>query len=416
VNLFPEKDLLGYVVGALDAPEQRDLQAAIDADPNLEEELLAIKNSLAPLEYLDANGSRPGLARRTCELVANIGLPPIRRLDPTQLAQTEGEDSEPHAAVRAVLKEVLAQPTAEFRAPRTTQPVSTGNSRTHFGAVAPAEERTPSGVKEASNFPVVSPETHKSSSALSPVSQREMRGWHWRRSSFSSGDIAVTAAALLILAGVLLPAITYTRNQTRLTHCQNNLREVGIRLIAYSELNQGRFVEIPKDGKLGVAGAVAPILKTNGLLENDAWFSCPGIAAVSDQPPVRIPTVGSIQAAIGDQLLRLQRSMSGHYGYTLGYLTNEGYQPPINMARSYVVLMSDAPSVGSSSRVSQNHGGSGQNLLLEDGHVRYLLGEIYGEGSIFVNDYNLVAPGCRPDDNVIAPSHISLQVPVVTFH
>jgi hypothetical protein len=177
--------------------------------------------------------------------------------------------------------------------------------------------------------------------------------------------------------------------------------------MAYSELNHGRFVEIPRSGPLAVAGVVAPMLKEKGLLEDDSLFACAGVAATSNQPPVRIPTISNIQSALGEQLLWLQRSMSGHYGYTLGYQTDQGYQAPVNLARSNFVLMSDSPSVGRNSRISPNHGGNGQNCLFEDGHVQYIVGDTIGDDSIFVNDYNMVAPGCHPDDNVIAPSHLS---------
>jgi hypothetical protein len=42
--------------------------------------------------------------------------------------------------------------------------------------------------------------------------------------------------------------------------------------------------------------------------------------------------------------------------------------------------------------------------------VGFVSGDSIGEDPIFINDYNLVAPGCRPEDNVIAPSHLSLGV------
>ena len=65
-----QEELLGYVLGALDAQEQRNVQQLIDQNPELEEQLLEIKNSLLPLDCLDTSGPRPGLARRTCEMVA----------------------------------------------------------------------------------------------------------------------------------------------------------------------------------------------------------------------------------------------------------------------------------------------------------------------------------------------------------
>ena len=47
-----QEDLLGYVLGALDAQEERDLQEQIDANPEIEDQLLEIRNSMTPLESL----------------------------------------------------------------------------------------------------------------------------------------------------------------------------------------------------------------------------------------------------------------------------------------------------------------------------------------------------------------------------
>jgi hypothetical protein len=396
VNNPHEQDLVGYVVGALEAQEQRDLQAAIDANPEIEEQLLAIKRALLPLDDLDFTGSRPGLARRTCELVANIGQPPIRRLDPTRFQDLSRDPSNPHAVVASVINDVL-------------HPESNPESSVGLGS-APSANGSPqskSGSQDAPNT-----QTGRDTRFwLSAVSQRE-RGWGLTRNSrFSPVDVVVTAAAVMILAGLLFPAISYTRHQSRLTDCQNNLRQIGEKLAEYSELNNGRFVEIPRSGPLAVAGVVAPVLKDKGLLSDDSLFACAGVAASSDQQ-VKIPKIRSIKKAIGERLVWLQKTMSGNYGYTLGYQTSNGYQTPMNLARPNVVLMSDAPAVGQPNRISTNHGGYGQNCLFEDGHVQYVVGETIGNDAIFVNDYNMVAPGCHAEDNVIAPSHLSPLFPM----
>ncbi|MCH2180961.1 MAG: hypothetical protein MK108_03060 [Mariniblastus sp.] len=71
MNNPSKEDLLGYVLGALDADQQQQVQQSIDQDPQIEDELIEIKASLAPLELLESrSGARPGLARRTCESLA----------------------------------------------------------------------------------------------------------------------------------------------------------------------------------------------------------------------------------------------------------------------------------------------------------------------------------------------------------
>jgi hypothetical protein len=68
-----EDDLLGYVLGALDADQHEKLQRKIDRQPQYDELLLSVKFQLAPLELIHESESyRPGLARRTCEAVAGF--------------------------------------------------------------------------------------------------------------------------------------------------------------------------------------------------------------------------------------------------------------------------------------------------------------------------------------------------------
>jgi hypothetical protein len=117
-----------------------------------------------------------------------------------------------------------------------------------------------------------------------------------------------------------------------------------------------------------------------------------------------------LNSAKGIQLCNLQRVQSGHYGFSMGSCGTEGYLSPQIMGRTNVVLVADRPSMTLVGRRSANHGGRGQNCLFEDGHVAFVSGDSVGEDPIFINDYNLVAPGCRPEDNVIAPSHLSPAV------
>ena len=58
---------------------------------------------------------------------------------------------------------------------------------------------------------------------------------------------------------------------------------------------------------------------------------------------------------------------------------------------------------------SDNHGGRGQNVLFEDGHVQFLTTSRPSGASddIFVNDDDQVAAGVHQDDSVIASSGVT---------
>ena len=201
-----QEDMLGFVLGALDATEQQQIQEQIDNDPALEETLVEIKNSLLPLEAIDSPaGPPPGLARRTCETVAN------------------------------------SQSQPEFESTRSTSMATTDSAFAGRG------------------------------------------GW-------SMTDFLVTCGVLLVFAAILLPALAMFRYNSRLTACQSNLSNLGMAFLSFSEMHEGHFPSIPKDGNLSVAGCYAPILKDVSLITDDSTFSCPGLGSKRDTP-MKIPSI-----------------------------------------------------------------------------------------------------------------------------
>ena len=359
-----QEDLLGYVLGALDASEQREIQQLIDQNPEIEEELLRIKSSLLPLDELDSGKPRPGLARRTCEAVATHvkqdGL----------VANQDAEEVEFHPAAsdpKAILESALAA-------------------------------ADPAAVDSQSS-------TQPKPKVMLPVHERI-----FSPSSWSISDVLASVAIMAVMASVLFPALSYSRYNSRLFACQNNMREIGNAMLKYSDINDGMFVTIPSSGNLSAAGSYAPILKQAGLIEDDSTFACAGVA--SQTAPVHIPSceLMTTNKVPESQLNHWRRSMGGHYGYTMGYVENEQYCPPRNMGRTNVVLLADQPSIDLEGRRSANHCGNGQNCLFEDGHVEFVKGHTYGSDALFENDYGVVAPGSHAADNVIAPSHLSIKL------
>lgn len=325
-----QEDLLGYVLGALDADQHQRLQHQIDQDPEYDDQLLKLKAQLVPLELvLDADGCRPGLARRTCETVANL----------------------------------------------------CGNWRTEAAAAT-----------RGFHLPEVLP----------------------IRSSWSLAEMLVAAAAIGILASLLIPMLANARQQSQIVACSNNLRSIGLSLAAYSENHQGRFVEIPPEGPLSFAGIVGPVLKDNGLIEDDNWFACQG---TDREQPVELPSIQQIRrCAASDQLEHFRRVSSGDYGYSLGHIENGQYVSPRNLNRPFQIILADRPSVSRIDGPSDNHRGRGQNCLFEDFHIQFVSGNSVGDDLVYVNAYNIVGPGIGSRDSVIGASHLSpLLAPQVFF-
>jgi hypothetical protein len=362
-----QEDLLGYVLGALDAQEQRDVQQLIDADPELEEKLLEIRSSLGPLDYLDgANGPRPGLARRTSELVAS-------------LQKQLGPDEPATAAAHPITDGLIAEATLQKL------------------ALLDGEANENGTLAVSLRQPMFS-DTSRFERAIRP-------------SSWSLSDMLVGVAAVAVLASILLPAISYSRFNSRVTSCQNNLRSLGSALLTFSSMNpKGEFPGIPDCPNLAASGSYAPQLKAAGLIDDDNIVLCAGLDNRFDRA-FRIPTCEQLKQATGCHLDHLKRIQGGNYGYSLGYMECNQYHCPSSLGRFQFVLLADMPSQDvSNGRRSANHGGRGQNCLFGDGHFEFVTGFAYGEDPIFVNDLGIVDAGTDSGDSVIAPSHIAPRI------
>ena len=218
-------------------------------------------------------------------------------------------------------------------------------------------------------------------------------------------DVTVAAAVFLVAGLLVLPALQGSRFQARLTACQNNLRQLGMALTDYSRRNDGCFPEVPAKGKLAAAGIYAPTLVRNGFLTEPQCVLCPE-SPMAERRDFRIPSIEELQTACDREMGALRQLMGGSYGYCLGHLEQGVVMPTKDLSRAYFAILADTPSDQRPDHQSQNHGGLGQNVLFEDGHVEFAVNShpVPGGDDIFANDDHVVAAGVHCNDSVIAPS------------
>jgi hypothetical protein len=224
-------------------------------------------------------------------------------------------------------------------------------------------------------------------------------------------DMATAAGLLLAITLLLIPAVGKSRFVARLDECQNNLRQIGLALSNYSARHEGMFPQVPTQGPLAAAGVYAHTLVQTGYLEDERVVLCPASPEAEKPEDFRLPTLPELAQAAKAQLAHWRRTMGGSYGYTLGYVENGEYQPIRNWQRPRFAIMADTPLATTPANTAaqirtDNHGGMGQNVLFEDGHVGFMCTRIV-EGTaddIYANDQGLVAAGMHADDAVIAHS------------
>jgi len=343
-------DLLGYLLGALDSAEHAEVEAALQADPRLAAECARLEQTIAPLSEDEAwIDPPPRLADRT-----------------TAFVEAYADQDDPLRERRPPLREI-----------------ATGNG---------------------DDVPFASPAA--SALCASPLSSHEdeMRP---RSRRWSLADAVVAAGICAAAAMLIIPAIANSRKQAAITHCQNNLRQLGHALVDYSYDSDGHFPLVPASGNLGVAGIYAPILKEAGRLRNETLLLCPGSAVANEADTFAVPSTEEVQQQEGKQLLATQRSMGGSYGYAFGYEDEDGaYRANRNRSRPRFALLADSPSLHLKGRQSANHGGCGQNVLFEDNHVEYLQRCCASEASdnVFLSDRGYVEAGRHWNDAVVGNS------------
>lgn len=342
--------LLGYVAGALEDSERRQVEAELANDPQLARQCAQLESCVAPLAE-DAALSGPDGFDETFDPPPRLAMRTIAFVAARASAAEEPQDAE-------AVAEPIAEDGPQGHWPRAASLSSPGDP-------------------------------------LSP-----------RRVSWSLADVAVAVCVCAAAAVLFFPAIASSRQQAALVQCQNNLRQIGHALVSYSERNYGEFPSVPVGGNLGVAGVYAPTLLEAKLVGSDRVFLCPGSTLAEQPDSFRVPSRQEVLDASGQELTQMQRRMGGSYGYAFGYVEDDEYRPNVNRHRERFALLSDAPSLHLEGRQSANHGGRGQNFLFEDNHVQYLTRCRTPDctDDFFLSDRGYIEAGRHYNDSVVAHS------------
>ena len=238
---------------------------------------------------------------------------------------------------------------------------------------------------------------------LAKVGLSEATGVGSVRSRLTLADTLVAAGILLAAALLFFPAILNSRDLARLAQCQNNLSHLGLALASYSDLGSGGFYPcVPTAGNRAFAGIYAPILQDAGFLTDPNWIVCPSSALAEQLGDFRVPTLGDVDRADRVALIVFQGMAGGSYGYNLGFVIDGKHGWPRHLGRTHFALMSDAPNPSWMDMRSLNHGGRGQNILYDDGHVRFVV-DCFGtrRDHPFRNHFGRIEAGVNENDSVI---------------
>jgi hypothetical protein len=208
---------------------------------------------------------------------------------------------------------------------------------------------------------------------------------------------------------LFFPAIANSRALSQTTVCQDRMWTIYRGLDDFANANHQRFPEIDEEGKLAMAGVYAPQLVHSGYVPNEKTLLCPGSPLADPDYGWHTPTIAQLLAANGPLQQHYRNTAGGAFAYTLGYVFEGRYYGTRHLRRPYYALLSDAPVPGSSELRSRNHGRDGQNVLYEDGSMRYVVWPTEGElpDDPFLNNHGRNAAGDGPNDAVLGGSATS---------
>ena len=240
---------------------------------------------------------------------------------------------------------------------------------------------------------------------------------HSAPARWNMADVVVAAAVLFTLSLLFVPALGQSRFMARLVTCQDKLRTLGSALTVFSERHDGYLPKVAPEGRFGVAGVYAVSLHDNGLLDDHSVLVCPGSELAVAAKEFRVPTSEQIRLASAVKLKQLHLAMGGDYASWLGFVSDGRYRAVKHHGRARSAVLADRPTIRPEIQpVSLHHGGRGQNVLFDDGHVEFMVDCcVRGCGdNVYFNNLGQIEAGTAEDDAVLAASGtpaLSILVP-----
>ncbi|MEW6360421.1 MAG: prepilin-type N-terminal cleavage/methylation domain-containing protein [Planctomycetota bacterium] len=185
---------------------------------------------------------------------------------------------------------------------------------------------------------------------------------------FTLVELLVVMAIIAVLASMLVPVIRGVMDRARITHCLNNLRQIGTALLMYSSDYQDALPVARVEGGAEDEPVVDPMASLSLLYPNyvpdPRLFTCRGTDDCADDlmpGDVLLP-----RPDVGERTLS-KRICS--FGYDCDQTLRKGANP------SVIAVAADAPATRDGVTVpTENcpaHNGKGQNVLYLDGHVEF---------------------------------------------
>jgi len=167
-------------------------------------------------------------------------------------------------------------------------------------------------------------------------------------------ELLVVIAIIGILASMLMPALWAAREAGRKAHCKNNLHQIGIAIVTYSESND----EFYPNAGAGTTATDSLALLYPDYIQSPASFRC---KSTDDRPEFS-------EIAGGGTVKTYEFGTDAPTWTSYGYDDDTGFRNPEMMMP--IAADMDGTSVTNPNSATANHR-KGQNVLFYDSHVNW---------------------------------------------
>ena len=225
--------------------------------------------------------------------------------------------------------------------------------------------------------------------------------WNW--ATWRLADMVVAAGVMMVAGMVAFPTIRQAWVRNREVACQDTMRNYGVAFNEYAGRHNGNYPQLASAGPHGAAATYLVSLAEKGLLPDTNHAFC------ADPIPVARPSRSDLERIYREdaaRFSRVARAMGGSYAYTLGHRNEQGrlVGPRRDHGDESPLLADKGPrTLGAGAKGnSANHGGRGQNVLHQGGHVTFETNRRLPNGDdIYLNGMGWPRAGIHAGDRVL---------------